>query len=128
MENEEKTLVEMVDISDDEEYVYHREEVNDYQFCKYCGEKMDKGLNFCPYCGKPVNETVYSYQRKRKMKDKTVALLLCLFMGTAGAHKFYEGKIGMGFLYMFTGGLLGIGWIIDLVKLIDKPNPYYVED
>ena len=26
-----------------------------------------------------------------------------------GAHKFYEGKIGMGVLYIFTGGLFGIG-------------------
>ncbi|MFR9048827.1 MAG: TM2 domain-containing protein [[Clostridium] leptum] len=30
-----------------------------------------------------------------------------------GGHKFYEGKAGTGILYLFTGGLFSIGWIID---------------
>ena len=55
-----------------------------------------------------------------------VALLLCIFLGEFGAHKFYEGKIGMGILYLCTCGLCGIGWIIDIIALIGKPNPYYV--
>ncbi len=59
-------------------------------------------------------------------KNKWVAFLLCLFLGVVGAHKFYEGKIGMGILYIFTFGLFGIGWIIDLIALLGKPNPYYV--
>lgn len=57
-------------------------------------------------------------------KNKWIALSLCFF--TFFGHKFYEGKIGMGFLYMFTFGLFGFGWITDLIKLITKPNPYYV--
>lgn len=64
------------------------------------------------YRGKPIN--------------KTTALLLCIFLGGLGAHKFYEGKTGMGILYLFTGGLLGIGWIIDIIAILGKPNPYYV--
>lgn len=47
-----------------------------------------------------------------------VELLLCVFLGWLGAHKFYAGKKGMGFLYLFTLGLCGIGWIIDSVLLI----------
>ena len=61
-----------------------------------------------------------------KAKDRTVALLLCIFLGTVGAHKFYEGNTGMGILYLFTGGLCGIGWLVDIFVIAGKPNPYYV--
>jgi TM2 domain-containing membrane protein YozV len=62
----------------------------------------------------------------RKEKNKWVAVLLCFFLGVVGGHKFYEGKIGMGVLYLLTAGLLGIGVIVDLIALVFKPNPYYV--
>lgn len=61
-----------------------------------------------------------------KEKNKWTAFALCLFIGYFGIHKFYEGKVGMGILYLFTGGLLGVGWIIDTISLLFKPNPYYV--
>ena len=57
---------------------------------------------------------------------KIIALLLCFFLGFFGAHKFYEGKIGMGIVYIFTGGLFFIGVVIDFIALLAKPNPYYV--
>jgi len=31
----------------------------------------------------------------------------------------------LGLLYLFTGGLFGIGWLVDLILLLFKPNPYY---
>lgn len=39
-----------------------------------------------------------------RMKNKWVAFLLCLFLGVIGVHKFYEGKIGMGILYILRPG------------------------
>lgn len=39
--------------------------------------------------------------------------LITLFGGVFGIHKFVQKKYGMGFLYLFTCGLFGIGWIID---------------
>lgn len=58
-------------------------------------------------------------------KSKWISFFLCLFVGAFGAHKFYEGRILLGILYIFTGGLFGIGIIIDLIILFFKPNPYY---
>lgn len=59
-------------------------------------------------------------------KNKWIAFLLCLFLGGIGAHKFYEGRVGQGILYLLTVGLFGIGWLIDTIILLCKPNPYYV--
>lgn len=40
--------------------------------------------------------------------------------GFLGIHKFIQGETGMGFLYMFTFGLFGIGWICDIVREYKK--------
>ncbi len=58
-------------------------------------------------------------------KSKWVSFFLCLFLGVFGAHKFYEGRVLLGILYICTGGLFGIGIIVDLVILFFKPNPYH---
>ena len=50
-------------------------------------------------------------------KSKTTALILCILLGGVGAHHFYVGRAGMGILYLFTGGLLGIGWIVDIINI-----------
>lgn len=51
-------------------------------------------------------------------KNKSIELLLCIFLGWAGAHKFYIGKSGDGFLYLFTFGLFGIGWLGDTIAIL----------
>lgn len=116
------------------------------KYCKFCGEIIDKECVICPKCGKQIEEIKaeqpnivinntntnvnrninHNSGRPGRPKNKWVAFLLCLFLGPLGVHKFYEGKIGMGILYLFTLGLCGIGWVIDLISLLFKPNPYYV--
>lgn len=119
------------------------------KFCKECGEKIAAKAEICPKCGCRVeapasssnpqivinNTNQNSNQNVNQMaammgvreKNKWVAFFLCLFLGFFGAHKFYEGKAGMGILYILTGGLFGIGVIIDLISILCKPNPYYVK-
>ena len=58
-------------------------------------------------------------------KSKRVAFFLCLFFGVLGIHKFYEGRVLLGIVYLLTLGLCGVGVVIDLVILLFKPNPYY---
>ena len=118
------------------------------KFCKECGEKIAAKAEICPKCGCRVeaaaaaaapqivinnsnqnsnqNINQISAMMKVKQRNKWVAFFLCLFLGFLGAHKFYEGKIGMGILYIFTFGLFGIGVIIDLITILFKPNPYFV--
>lgn len=71
-----------------------------------------------------VNSGNTNVNMNGKVKNKYVSLLLCLFLGVLGAHRFYEGKIATGILWACTGGLFGIGWFIDLLILIFKPRWY----
>lgn len=124
------------------------------KFCKFCGEKILADSVVCSKCGRQVenvdnknggitinnvsnssasassaaSSNAESKDEKRKPKEinKTVALILCIFFGYFGAHKFYEGRSGMGILYILTFGLLGIGWIADIIIIATKTNPYYV--
>ena len=50
-------------------------------------------------------------------KKKGVALILCIFLGVIGAHNFYVGRIGRGLLFLCTGGLFAIGWLVDIIKI-----------
>lgn len=55
---------------------------------------------------------------KEKGKHIGTELLLCIFLGSFGAHKFYRKKYGMGVLYLLTFGLFGIGSFVDFIKLL----------
>lgn len=61
---------------------------------------------------------------KYSEKSRTTAMLLLIFGGLIGAHKFYEGRIGMGVLYCFTAGLCFIGLIMDFIVLFEMPEKY----
>ena len=60
-------------------------------------------------------------------KDKALAYMLwfgCL-LGFCGLHRFYMGKWGTGLLWLFTGGLLFVGQLVDLFLLsgaVDRHN------
>lgn len=118
-------------------------------FCSKCGKQLEDNATVCSACGATVasaqaeaprqqpvivniensntnSNTNINPNAMKKEKNKWVALLLLIFLGAVGGHKFYEGKIGMGILYIFTVGFFGIGCIIDFFSLLFKPNPYYV--
>jgi TM2 domain-containing membrane protein YozV len=50
-------------------------------------------------------------------KDAGVAYVLLTLLGVFGAHRFYLGKPGSGILYLLTGGLLGVGLLVDIFRL-----------
>lgn len=49
--------------------------------------------------------------------SRKIALFLCIVFGLIGGHRFYVKKIGSGVLYLFTVGLFGIGWVVDIIKI-----------
>ena len=51
-------------------------------------------------------------------KNWLATLLLCLFVGGIGIHRFYVGKVGTGILQLITLGGCGIWTIIDLIMII----------
>ncbi|WP_228373221.1 TM2 domain-containing protein [Demequina silvatica] len=50
-------------------------------------------------------------------KDTAITYILWFFLGVFGVHHFYMGKIGRGILWLLTGGLFLIGWIVDLFTI-----------
>lgn len=107
--------------------------------CPKCGAPMENSA--CDYCGyihqaNPtasnatggrtaaavvtqlfVNTQCAPTQASISPKSRWLALVICYFLGVVGGHYFYVGRPGMGILYLFTAGLFGIGWLIDLVSI-----------
>jgi TM2 domain-containing membrane protein YozV len=56
------------------------------------------------------------YRSRRKDPNMILLTALLGFVVVAGVHRFILGQIGMGLLYIFTGGLCLIGTIVDLIN------------
>lgn len=57
------------------------------------------------------------YQTITSDKDRDTALKYCKWGGIFGIHQFYVGNILAGIIYMFTFGLLFVGWLVDLYRI-----------
>lgn len=45
-------------------------------------------------------------------------LVLAIFLGWLGIHRFFVGKIGTGILWLLTSGMVGIGWLVDIILVL----------
>ena len=54
------------------------------------------------------------------LKDPVLLLVIEIFLGEFGIHRFMLGDVGIGILELLTGGLCGIMWLIDLFTITGK--------
>ncbi len=104
-------------------------------YCNRCGTAMEDEANICRDCGEPVDRrgrpAAAGYPQAAQasyaaaMHDPSVSsrsrlamLLLCFFLGTFGAHRFFAGRIVTGILWFCTIGLLGLGWLYDMILIL----------
>ena len=64
---------------------------------------------------------------------RTPALILVIFLGEFGIHRFLAGKIGTGILWFCTCGLFGFGWLYDIImvatgKFMTKSSETWVSE
>ena len=79
--------------------------------CSECGGEISLKAEICPHCGvrvRPLPGTT------RSGRTKIAAALLALFLGVAGAHKFYLGNAKMGIIYILIS-LTAVGLIITMI-------------
>jgi TM2 domain-containing membrane protein YozV len=67
------------------------------------------------------------YREKRRDSQTILLTTLLGFVVVAGVQRFLIGQIGMGILYLFTGGLCLIGTIIDLVNHQKLASAYNIK-
>jgi len=104
-------------------------------FCPQCGAQVPDNAQNCTSCGAaiggpqaqqaqqppPYTQPVYAQPMSptnESPSSRLVALLLCIFLGEFGIHRFYVGKTGTGIIWLLTGGACGIGWLVDLIMII----------
>ena len=83
------------------------------KYCHACHRLIDAEAVLCTGCGVMQVST-----RDESEKRILPAALLAFFFGIFGAHRFYAGKTGTGFLMLFTLGGLGIWAMIDLIMIV----------
>lgn len=92
-------------------------------FCKKCGKEIADDAEFCASCGEPTKEkaakpTITLEGENSIVKKGWFLAIMCWFFGFLGIHRFLVGKIGTGVLWLLTGGLLGIGALVDFIMIL----------
>ena len=93
----------------------------------YCKDHAIEQIRFCTDSdssekagkkNKSKNKNENEPKSKKSTRRLLISLVLCIFWGYLGIHRFYLGRWGTGLLWLFTGGLLGIGWVVDIILII----------
>lgn len=87
--------------------------------CEYCGfvrHRQQTAPDFSKTAGDFLNKTAERISKTNE--HRLILIVLWLLFGCIGAHQFYAGRPVLGILYLFTGGLFGIGYLVDGVRIL----------
>ena len=101
-------------------------------FYQYLPELQGRELMFVQGLTKDFSEAQlmnFANIYRTRRRDPQIILLTTLlgFVAIAGVQRFLINQIGMGILYLFTGGLCLIGTIIDLINYQDLAMEYNMQ-
>ena len=101
-------------------------------FYQYLPELQGRELMFVQGLTKDFSEAQlmnFANIYRSRRRDPQIILLTTLlgFVAIAGVQRFLINQIGMGILYLFTGGLCFIGTIIDLINYQDLAMEYNMQ-
>jgi len=85
---------------------------NGKKFCQNCGKETNLAAEICTSCGVKLTGGT------GEGKEWLTTLLLCLFLGYLGVHRFYTGHTGIGVVQLLTLGGCGVWTLIDLIMII----------
>ena|SRR5690554_6630715 len=102
--------------------------------CTQCGAPLQTKDERCKYCGSEnINfmasdeNTQKKIAKAIKVKNKIIAGLLAIFLGTFGIHKFYLGETSKGVLHLlffWTGIPTIVGIVEGIYYLIMKEHDF----
>ncbi len=92
-------------------------------FCQNCGAEINDKAVVCVKCGNAVVPAVSASPQKTQSNEWLTAVLLCLFLGCFGIHRFYTKNTGIAVVQLILGLLSccvisGIWAFIDLILLL----------
>ncbi len=92
------------------------------KYCTHCGNALHDQAVLCVKCGCPVTAAGQTMAADPNKSEKTgvTTLLLAIFLGCLGVHRFYVGKVGTGLLMLFTWGGFGIWYLIDIILIVTE--------
>ena len=98
-------------------------------FCPQCGAHLEPDSLNCPQCGYDASlptvtidaaTTASPVSNIESPKSAVLTLILAIFFGMFGFHRFYVKKLGTGLLMLLTLGGIGIWGLVDLIGIINN--------
>lgn len=86
-------------------------------YCSNCGSYVSDKAVVCVNCGCAVGGNQIYVDQNASDKNGLVTLLLAIFVGYFGVHRFYVGKIGTGVLMFISLGFFGLWTLIDIIRI-----------